>query len=145
PETVGAQRNPFMGLNVALNASGAHFTQLSGDWDTFYADKRSSATRRRDRSKRKKLGETGEVRFVTPSEAGDIVGSLDTLMAQKAKSFAHMGVANIFEQPGYPQFYRALATDPETRDLVHVSRLDVGAIPAAVNLGLMFRGCYYHV
>ena len=29
--------------------------------------------------------------------------------------------------------------------MVHVSRLDVGAAPAALNLGLTFRGCYYHV
>ena len=28
---------------------------------------------------------------------------------------------------------------------MHVSRLDVGAVPAAVNYGLTFRGRYYHV
>ena len=28
---------------------------------------------------------------------------------------------------------------------MHISRLDVGAIPAAVNLGLTYRGCYYHL
>src|SRR5262249_53989528 len=32
-----------------------------------------------------------------------------------------------------------------TRHLTHVSRLDVGTIPAAVNLGLTFRDTYYHV
>ena len=47
-------------------------------------------------------------------------------MAQKARSFAHMGVGNLFAKPGHAEFYRALATDPATRHLVHVSRLDVG-------------------
>jgi CelD/BcsL family acetyltransferase involved in cellulose biosynthesis len=28
---------------------------------------------------------------------------------------------------------------------VHVSRLEVGDAIAAANLGLVFRGCYYHV
>ena len=55
PQMVGAQANPFMSLDVIANASGAHLTQLSDDWDTFYFAKRSSATRRRDRPKRRHL------------------------------------------------------------------------------------------
>ena len=56
-----------------------------------------------------------------------------------------MGVGNLFARPGYAEFFRALATDPATRHLVHVSRLDVGATAAAVNLGLTYRDCYYHL
>ena len=144
PETVGAQHNPMRYLGGAINPSGAYLTHLSGDWETFYNDKRSSATRRRDRTKRKRLGEFGEVRFVNPPE-DDIAGTLDTLMAQKANSFARMGVANLFAKPGHAEFYRALATDPATRPMVHVSRLDVGATPAAINLGLIWRDRYYHL
>ena len=145
PEMVGAQHNPFRQFSVTTHPSGAYLTHLTGDWETFYTTKRSSATRRRDRTKRKKLGEMGEVKLVTPQDTDDIANSLDTLMAQKARSFAYMGVGNMFERAGYPEFYRALAIDPVTRHLVHVSRLDVGTIPAAINFGLTFRGCYYHV
>jgi CelD/BcsL family acetyltransferase involved in cellulose biosynthesis len=53
-----------------------------------------------------------------------------------------MGVTNIFALPGYHDFYNALAQMPS---FAHVSRLDVGTQPAAVNLGLMFRGSYYHL
>ena len=67
-DVVGAQPNPFIGLGVIPHPDGAYLTRLSGDWETFYADKRSSATRRRDRTKRKKLAEFGEVRFVTPAK-----------------------------------------------------------------------------
>ena len=56
-----------------------------------------------------------------------------------------MGVGNLFAKPGYAEFYRALATDPATRQFVHISRLDVGATAAAVNLALTYRGCYYHL
>jgi CelD/BcsL family acetyltransferase involved in cellulose biosynthesis len=145
PQSVGGQDNPFVGLDVRLHPSGAHLAQLHGSWDEFYQGKRSSATRRRDRSKRRRLGEYGEVSFVTPREAGEIARTLDTLIEQKSRAFAQMGVANVFARPGHRDFFFDLATHPRARGLVHVSRLDVGSVQAAVNLGLMFRGTYYHV
>ena len=57
----------------------------------------SSETRRRDRTKRKKLAEFGEVRMVTPQEPAEIIRTLQTLIEQKSKSFARMGVANLFD------------------------------------------------
>src|SRR3954463_2068621 len=62
PETVGAQINPFLHFDLGLNPSGAHLMALGRAWEEFYTAKRSSATRRRDRSKRKRLAEHGEVR-----------------------------------------------------------------------------------
>jgi CelD/BcsL family acetyltransferase involved in cellulose biosynthesis len=56
-----------------------------------------------------------------------------------------MGVANLFAHPGCTEFFVDLATNPRTRHLVHVSRLDVGDCWAAINLGLTDRTCYYHV
>jgi CelD/BcsL family acetyltransferase involved in cellulose biosynthesis len=145
PAKVGAQDNPFLALDVELNPSGAHLTQLAGTWDEVYRAKRSSETRRRDRTKRKRLSEFGEVRMVTPQAPTEIMRTLQTLFAQKAKSFARMGVANLFERPGCMEFFVDLATNPHTRHLVHVSRLDVGDQWAAINLGLVDRDCYYHV
>jgi len=143
PEKVGGQANPMLGLPVSLNPSNAYLTSLSGDWEAFYTVKRSSATRRRDRTKRKRLAESGEVKFISSANAEDVAASFEILMQQKTQQFARMGVANIFARPGYSEFYREVATTK--RDLVHVSRLDVGTVPAAVNYGLTFRGCYYHV
>jgi len=145
PERVGAQADPMLHLPVTVNPSGAYRTKLGADWESFYAAKRSSATRRRDRTKRKRLSDLGTVVFVTPEGGDAVLDALDTLMAQKARSFARMGVGNLFALPGYAEFYRSLAADPATRPLVHVSRLDVGATPAAVNLGLIYRGCYYYL
>ena len=143
--TVGGQPNPFVGLGVARNPNGAFSTQLSGTWDTFYAAKRSSATRRRDRTKLKKLSEIGEVALVEPRAADERAATLETLMTQKGKAFAAMGVANIFERPGHREFYRSLVANESMQDQVHVSRLDVGSATAAVNVALVFRGSYYHL
>jgi CelD/BcsL family acetyltransferase involved in cellulose biosynthesis len=145
PESVGAQSNPFVRLDVGLNPSGAHLMRLHGTWEELYHAKRSSATRRRDRTKRKRLGEFGEVRFITPQEPDEIARTLETLVEQKSKAFVRMGVTNIFTPPGHRDFFFALATDQRTRHLVHVSRLEVGSTWAAANLGLIFGGCYYHV
>jgi CelD/BcsL family acetyltransferase involved in cellulose biosynthesis len=140
--TVGAQPNPFIGLGVIPHANGAYLTKLGSDWESFYAEKRSSSTRRRDRTKRKKLGEFGELKFVTAEGANALKATLETLMDQKSKSFAAMGVTNIFALPGYGDFYHALS---QMQSFVHVSRLDVGDQAAAINLGLIFRGSYYHL
>jgi len=145
PETIGTQANPMLGLDVQLHPSGAYETELGSDWEQFYAAKRSSATRRRDRTKLKRLGELGEVRFVSPDTIDETARTLDTLVVQKAKSFGRMGVANMFARPGYAAFFHELAAAPQMRALVHLSRLDVGGTWAAINLGLTFRGCYYHV
>jgi CelD/BcsL family acetyltransferase involved in cellulose biosynthesis len=149
PKTVGTQDNrqdnPMLCLEVQLNPSGAYETALGADWETFYNAKRSSATRRRDRTKGKRLGELGAVRFADPKDDAEIAATLETLIGQKSKSFARMGVPNMFSRPGYLAFFHDLAASPRTRALVHLSRLDVGATWAAVNLGLTFGDCYYHV
>ncbi len=145
PAQVGAQENPFLQLGGFANPSGAYLAQLSGNWDDFYNAKRSSATRRRDRTKRKRLAEIGEVRLVNTTDPADIARSLDLLMAQKSQAFARMGVADIFARPGWREFYRDVAADPANAAFVHVSRLEVAGVPAAINLGLTFGGCYYHV
>ncbi len=145
PPDVGAQSNPMLALPVRPNASGAYATPLAASWDEFYAARRSASTRRRDRTKRKRLAEFGDIRLVTADGAEAIRSTLDLLAAQKARAFARMGVTNIFTRAGYKAFYRDLASGERTRNLVHISRLDVGTLPAAINLGLTFRDRYYHL
>jgi len=64
------------------------------------------------------------------------------MFEQKARSFARRGVKNILALPGHREFFFDIAADPATRDLVHVSRLDVGDTLAAANIGLRFHQCY---
>jgi CelD/BcsL family acetyltransferase involved in cellulose biosynthesis len=144
PETVGGQANPMLRLGVAPHSSNAHLVTLTDNWDTLYA-RRSSATRRHDRSKRHKLAEYGTIDFVNATHHDQIVTTLATLMAQKARWFAEMGVANMFERPGYRAFFHEIATSPWTRHIAHVSRLEVGGRTVATNFGLTFGDCYYHV
>ena len=143
PARVGQQANPLMSLATMANPSGAYLTHLGADWDKFYVEKRSSATRRRDRTKRKNLAESGELRFVAAANPKDAQSALGILIDQKSRFFARMGIANLFARPGYSDFFLTVAT--KAGQLVQVSQLDVGTKCAATSLGLHFRGCYYHV
>jgi CelD/BcsL family acetyltransferase involved in cellulose biosynthesis len=143
PEAVGGQRNPFLDLPVRANPSGAYVATLAQDWEAYYAAKRSSATRKKERRQLKHLVEHGAVQFVEVRERADIERTVATLIEQKSRAFARMGVENLFERPGYRAFYLDIAG--ACGALTHVSRLDVGVTTAAVSLGLTFRDCYYLV
>lgn len=143
PEATGGQRNPFLDLQVMPHPSGAYIANLNGDWDTFYAAKRSSSTRKRERRQLKHLAEQGEVRFVDVKDRDERAATLATLMSQKSRALARMGVDDFFAKPGRRAFFNAVVTDPALQDVIHVSRLDVGDTVAATNVGLRFRDCYY--
>jgi len=143
PETIGGQRNPFLDLPVLPHPSGAYVATLDNDWETFYAGKRSSATRKRERRQFKHLAEHGEIRFVTAVDHADRERTITTLIDQKSQAFARMGVENLFARPGRRDFLLAIATEPALREVVHVSRLDIGGAMIATGVGLKFRDCYY--
>jgi D-aspartate ligase len=145
PQMVGTQANPFLSLDVTANASGAHLTQLGDDWEKFYFAKRSSATRRRDRAKRRHMSEYGEVRFVTATEIDDARRTLETLIDQKHRAFARRGIRDIFARPGLREFFLDLASNPKIRHRFHISRVEVGDTWAAANFAILFGDCYYHV
>jgi D-aspartate ligase len=145
PQTIDAQVNPFTYLDVAPNASGAHYTWLADDWEKFYLAKRSSATRRRDRAKRRHMAEFGPIRFVTATNLDDARRTLEILMAQKGRALARRGIRDMFAPPGLREFFLDLASNPKMRHLFHVSRIEVGTACVATNLALVFGGSYYHV
>lgn len=142
PATVGGRKNPFAALPVLPHPSDAYAATLTGDWDSFYRARRSAKSRRQDRSKLKRLAEFGVVRMLTPDRRREITRAVDTLLAQKAVTFARKGIGDRFRNPGYRDFYHDLALNPRTRNLAHVSELKVGDAAAAINFGLEYRGCY---
>ena len=145
PQKIGSQINPFLSLDVTANASGAHLTQLGDDWEKFYFAKRSSATRRRDRAKRRHMSEYGEIRFVTATEADDARRTLEILIDQKHRAFARRGIRDIFARPGLREFFLDLASNAKIRHRFHISRVEVGDTLAAANFAILFGDCYYHV
>jgi CelD/BcsL family acetyltransferase involved in cellulose biosynthesis len=145
PEIIGEQANPFAALGVTPHVNDAYLTTFTGNWETYYTGKRSASTRKTDRRKRKRLADHGETRHISAANRDDVVRSIDALIDQKRQSYAKLGVANMFEWPGYRDFFLEMASDPRSSGLTYVSRLDVGPVTAAANFGLMFRGRYYYI
>lgn len=145
PEAIGEQANPFCALRLTPHVNNAYLTALVGDWETYYAAKRSSATRRSDRKKQRRLTEYGEVRLSIAANRDEIVRTFDALIEEKTVSYAKLGVDNMFERPGYRDFFLDLATGAQSAHLTHLSRIDVGAEVAAANFGLVFRGTYIYL
>jgi D-aspartate ligase len=145
PESVGAQANPFMQLHVTPNRSNAHLAHLGADWEAFYCARRSAATRRRDRSKLRHMAQFGEVRFLTATDRADACRTLEILMEQKSRALARKGIGDIFAPPGHREFFLELAANPATSHLLHISRVEIGDVCAAANLGIVFGDRYYHV
>jgi CelD/BcsL family acetyltransferase involved in cellulose biosynthesis len=91
------------------------------------------------------MEEHGAIRFATASEPDDLQRTLATLWQQKKRIFAHKGIGDMFARPGCREFFADFASNPVSRDMAHVSRLDVGENCAAANFGVVFGDCYYHV
>ena len=145
PEAVRGQPNPMLFLPATPHPSGCYATPLAQSWEAFYAAKRSPSTRRRDRTKRNRLAEFGEIKFETPATPAGALEALAVLVEQKSAYFAQRGIANLFARPGYLDFFRELASSPQNAGLVHVSELKVGPQIVAANFGLIFGGRYYYV
>ena len=105
PKIIGEQANPFCALGVSPHVNDAYLTMLGGDWETYYAAKRSSSTRKTDRKKRKRLADHGETRFITAGDRDGVVGPSMRSSTKSAESYAKLGVANMFERPGYRDFF----------------------------------------
>ena len=145
PQTIGAQTNPFTHLAVTLNPSGAHLTRLGDDWEKFYFDKRSSATRRHDRAKRRHMSQFGEVRFVSCASDEDARRTMEQLIEQKRHALSRRGIPDIFSRPGIENLFLGIASNEALRHLFHVSRIEVGDTCVAANFAILFGDCYYHV
>jgi CelD/BcsL family acetyltransferase involved in cellulose biosynthesis len=142
PETMAGEPKPFADLDVLAHPCNAHIATLGDDWERFYAAKRSSSTRKKERKRLRQLGERGEVRLVSATAPEDRAAILNTLIAQKSHWFARMGVNDFLARPGTRDFFEAVAADPDMQDIVHVSGLNVGDTVAAASVGLRFGGCY---
>ncbi len=145
PETVGAQANPMLALELTPHANDAYLVHLIGNWDAFYAAKRSASWRKTDGKKRRRLDKQGAVTFATATDRAEIERVIDALIAQKKSSYASLGVANMFEWPGYRDFFLDMASDPRRQTLVHVSSISVGSTIVAASFGLTLHGNYDYV
>lgn len=145
PSEIEGQRNPFAGMATHVMADRIHATRLGGDWKNFYAEKRSSSARRRDRQLAKKFDAMGKVRLEIAQGTDSIARLAQRLFAQKGESLAAMGISNPFAAPEVRSFYNRLARLGVPCGCVHVSALTLDGVPVSIAWGYVFNSCYYYV
>ena len=143
PATIGSERNPFAQLAWQRHSSAAHFTELTADYDTFIAARRSAKSLASDRRKERHLSKSGDLRFVVADSPEVRRELLAELFRQKSAGYRALGVADLFAESAYRDFVTRLATDSPSRILL--CALTVGDRVVATCFSLVYNGRLYYL
>jgi CelD/BcsL family acetyltransferase involved in cellulose biosynthesis len=142
---LGAYDNPFARLSTSGHACAAHMTRLAGPWDAFHAAKRSRKSRRRLRDKLRSLQRQGAVDIRFAQGGADRRRILDWLIEHKHAQLSADGVSNVFAEPQFRAFVRALGESGLVHERLVLATLEVDGEPAAVCMGLRHANRFYYV
>lgn len=143
-EGPGGVINPMARLPGALHAENAYAARLPADMDAFR--KRLSSKKLGDmRRLLRQLEAVAPVRFTEVTDASALPATMQALARQKSRRWRESGSRDLFEEPGYLDFYRALAFDPGTGAEVVVNSMHAGDEVVAAHWGARYRGRYYWI
>ncbi len=145
PETLGGYPNPFAAWHSSDRRTRAHWTRLTGDWETYYRSKRNSSSRRHDRLKWRKMESLGPVAIIDAGKPAEARRILAALFVQKDKNLTAGGVPPFFASKAVRAFYEALSLKPYPAGPSHVSAIECDGDIVAANWGLVRGNRYYYV
>ncbi len=145
PETINKQKNPFLYLACSPNASNAHFSQLTGTFESFYREHRSAKSINTLKRNQRRLKEHGELVFKIANNEQDIANLMETMIQQKSRSYAEMGVPILFEKKGYQDFFYTITKNQMKNHLIHLSALTLDDRILATHWGLVYKKRFYHL
>ena len=145
PEFISEQKNPFLCLPCTPHSSSAHFTKLVGPIDSFIKSKRSSRWYQGLRRKQRRLQDLGELEFIVATKEQDIEKYLPEMISQKAMSYKEMGVANIFDNQDYIDFFYHMTRHCNDNSMVKLFALILNDQTLATQWGLIYKKRFYHL
>ena len=125
------------GARTRAHSYGAHPAELAEDVASWRARLEPRAVRHLEKAY-KRLRPKGGYAFRTATDPEEIDRLLEVLRAFRAARFGERGAVDLFQDPVFFEFYRAVARDSANGDgpaIVNV--LEVGGQPAAVALDLL--------
>jgi CelD/BcsL family acetyltransferase involved in cellulose biosynthesis len=138
PGEIRGMPNPLLELGARVRAPSGHVATLDGTWEEFSAKR--LPRRRHTLRKRRRLTELGNLRFTIAATAAERARLFDATMRQKSRQLAEIRGASV-RDPGFREFYSALAADPHGP--VHLSGLQVDDNVIATHLGLLAENRFY--
>ena len=139
PAMFGEHCNPFANYRSEPNGMQCHITRLAGDWATYYAEKRSSRTRHKDRNRLRQLERHGDVAFEIASSPADINALMDRLILEKSRQFRKLGVKNVFETDGVASLFRDVALGSLGDGSVRLFAITLNGDPIAISYNVIHR------
>ncbi len=91
------------------------------------------------------MAKYGEIRFATATDGDDARRTLEMLLSKKAGHWHAKAFATSLRAQDIANSISIWRQIRKTQHLVHISRVEVGNIRAAANLGIVFRDCYYYM
>lgn len=138
--------NPLAVLEHDIHPSSGHAISLDHqDFDAFYAALRSKSTRKRDRQRRRRLDESGDVAFTIPSTQADQHAMLEAILQQKAAWLGDRGIVDPFGSDEVKAFLHGLIDDHTMRNSLHLSALTLDGNVIAGNVGFVRGDRFYAV
>ena len=139
-------RNPLTLLEHDAHPSSGHAISLHhDDFDDFYATARSKSTRKRDRQRRRRLDESGDVAFTIPTTRADRHAMLAAILKQKATWLSERGIVDPFGSDEVKAFLHGLIDDHTMRSSLHLSALTLDGDVIAGNVGFVRGDRFYAV
>jgi len=122
PSHIGTIVNPFATLAGDASPDAGYVIELPATYDEF-TQQFHAATRRADRSKKRKLDQAGKLEFHIAETADEARRMTADILDRKATQLRAQGIASIFEDAGYRAAYIALAALPPKRRLLQIATL----------------------
>jgi CelD/BcsL family acetyltransferase involved in cellulose biosynthesis len=122
PNALHGHRNPLFSLSNCTDPDTSCILNLSADYGTLFAKKRSTSSRTTIRNRDKRLAQLGEMKFAALAGDAEAHAALDELLEDQAARLAENGITSPVSEK-----YRALMhrwLDPDIR-LLQVTRLSI--------------------
>lgn len=142
PEIEGVP-NPMATLAGVEHADNAYAAILPASMAEFRKTHRVnwSDTRRR----RRRLAEHGRVEFELATTAAARSEALDRLAQDKSRRWRETGARDLFAEPGYLEFYRAMTDTPVARGKPQIAVLRLDNQIVAAHWGLVVGERFYYL
>jgi CelD/BcsL family acetyltransferase involved in cellulose biosynthesis len=115
PVFLHGHRHPLQAFVNLKAANRAYSMDLAPDFEEFYADKRSLATRKSHRKRDARLETMGQLTFGLPASRDDAHRILDEMFSYQAQRLAQSGVHGVFNRIER-EFFHLLIDETNGRD-----------------------------
>ncbi len=130
--------NPLVGGHLHRLHYMAHSLTLPIDFGQWLEQRTSPKERYNHRRAEKKLGEIGHLEFVVAKNKSERESFTEAMIGQKRERYRSTGVADLFEEAAFAQFYHLAAASDDI--CPHISALLLDGKPIATHWGMADSG-----